>query len=58
MNEIRVRVYRFNSKAEDETLYRNSIVLPIGLQFDFDSMVRSLSLLYPKSLIEFTSNSL
>lgn len=58
MNEIRVRVYCFNSKAEEETLYRNSIKVPVGCQFDYDGMVRSLSLLYPKSLIEFTCNSL
>ena len=58
MNEIRVRVYRFNSKAEDETLYRNSITMPTGVMFPYDDMVRSLSLLYPKSLIEFTSSSL
>ena len=53
-NEIHVRVYRFNSKAEDETVYRNTIVLPIGVQFPYDNMVSSLSLLYPRSFIEFT----
>ena len=58
MNEIHVRVYRFNSKAEDETLYRNTIVLPLGVQFPYGDLVRSLSLLYPKSMIEFTCSSL
>ena len=55
-NEIRIRVYRFNSKAEDETVYRNTIVLPIGVSFPYDDMVKSLGLLYPRSFVEFTSH--
>ena len=46
---IIIEVINFDGRAQEKILYRNSIILHDDLSIDFDSLYKSLKLLYPKS---------
>lgn len=46
---IQVLVSKFNSKADEEILYRNNVDDNGSLAFPFNNIISSLKVLYPKS---------
>ena len=54
MNEVRLSVFTFDAKGQRKELYRNVIKCDVSLTLPFDSICRTMSLLYPSAMIEFS----
>lgn len=46
---IQIIVSKFNSRKEEEILYRNNVDDNVSLSFPFNNIISSLRILYPKS---------